>query len=213
MFYSDYIISVTQALEMESNGNIKIYHSGRTLSSLDNLPQCSVWKQNWKKLTSKYRKIPLNNFFNFIDFDYMIEYKFEEDAEPFMTNWVYMYAKHAAGIIQLDEAHSRGRYVYILTNEAYPGYCKIGRAVTPSKRIRQINGAGTVSEWKLMYALSVTDDVIVEGLIHQYLAPLRRDSHQGSKREFFEIKFEEAIKKVELIGESFKTSKPIYYYI
>jgi len=211
MLYSDNIISITQAIEMENNGEIIIYHSGRTLSSLDDLPQCSIWRKNWKKLTSKYRKVPLHSFFDFIDFDYMIEYKFEEGVDPSMTNWVYMYAKSMVGQIQLDELHSRGKYIYILTNEAYPEYCKIGRAITPSKRIKQINGAGTVSEWKLRYALPVTDDVKVESIIHQKLVLLRRDSHQGSKREFFEIGFREAVQNIELLGEPFRTSKPIYY--
>jgi hypothetical protein len=211
MLYSDNILSLPQALKMENNGDITIYHPGRTTSYLDGLPQFSIWNNNWRKLISKYRKIPLDKFFNFIDFDYLIEYKFEEDTEPFTTNWVYMYAKRAAGIMQLDEANSRGQYVYILTNIAYPGYCKIGKAVTPSKRVKQINGAGTVSEWKLEYALPVVDDYAVESLIHLKLAPLRRDSHQGSSREFFEIDLKDALKILLLVGEDFCNGELIKY--
>jgi hypothetical protein len=205
------MLPVTQAIKMENTGDIHIYHSGRTLSSLNGLPQFSVWEQNWKDLVSKYRKVPLSKLFNFIDFDYRIEHKFEREDEPFIVNWVYMYAKGVAGKTQLDESNSRGRYVYILTNEAYPGYCKIGKAITPSKRVKQINGAGTVSEWKLEYALPVTDDYIVEKLIHNKLEFLRRDSHQGSSREFFEISLEDALEALTLIGEDFYNGKLIKY--
>lgn len=205
------MLHINQAIEMENTNDICIYHSGRTLSPLNYLPQFSIWKQNWKDLISKYRKIPLNKLFNFIDFDYKIEYKFEREDEPYTVNWVYMYAKGMAGKVQLDEANSKGKYVYILTNIAYPGYCKIGKAITPSKRVKQINGAGTVSEWKLEYALPVTNDYTVEKLVHSELEYLRRDSHQGSPREFFEINLEDALKVLEFIGKDFITGKLIKY--
>jgi hypothetical protein len=205
------MLHVNQAIEMENTGDINIYHSGRTLSPLNGLPQFSIWNNNWLKLISKYRKIPLNKFFDFIDFDYKIEYKFEQKDEPFTVNWVYMYAKGVAGSMQLDEANSKGKYVYILTNEAYPGYCKIGKAITPSNRIKQINGPGTVSEWKLTYALPVTNDYIVERLIHSKLENLRRNSHQGSSREFFEISLEEALKVLKFIGKDFYNGELIKY--
>lgn len=211
MLYSDHMLPITQAIKMENTGDIHIYHSGRALSPLNDLPQFSVWKQNWKDLVSKYRKVPLSKLFNFIDFDYMIEYKFEREDEPFTVNWVYMYAKDVAGKVQLDESHSKGRYVYILTNIAYPGYCKIGKAVTPSKRVKQINGAGTVSEWDLKYALPVTDDYKVESLIHGKLESLRRSSHQGSSREFFEISLEDALEALILMGEDFYNGELIKY--
>ena len=205
------MLHINQAIDMENTNDICIYHSGRTLSPLNDLPQFSIWKQNWKDLISKYRKIPLSKLFNFIDFDYKIEYKFEREDEPYTVNWVYMYAKGMAGKVQLDEANSKGKYVYILTNIAYPGYCKIGKAITPSKRVKQINGAGTVSEWKLEYALPVTNDYTVEKLVHSELEYLRRDSHQGSSREFFEINLEDALKVLEFIGKDFSTGKLIKY--
>jgi hypothetical protein len=122
-----------------------------------------------------------------------------------------MYGKRAGAKAKLDEISSKGQYVYILTNIAYPGICKIGKAVTPSKRIKQINGAGTVSEWELRYALPVSDDYKVEGLIHKELEHLRISSFQGSSREFFEIEFDEAVKIVEMLGEDFSIADPILY--
>lgn len=208
MLYSDNILPLNQAIEMENNGDIHIYHSGRVVSPLNGLPRFSVWARNWKDLVFKYRKMRI---FDYIGFDYRVEYKFEKETEPFIVNWVYMYAKGAVGKAQLDEATSRGQYVYILTNIAYPGYCKIGKAITPSKRVKQINGAGTVSEWKLEYALPVTDDYAVEKLVHSELRYLRRDSHQGSSREFFEINLKEALKVLKFIGKDFYNGKLIKY--
>ena len=65
------MLHINQAIEMENTNDICIYHSGCTLSPLNDLPQFSIWKQNWKDLISKYRKIPLSKLFNFIDFDYI----------------------------------------------------------------------------------------------------------------------------------------------
>jgi hypothetical protein len=122
-----------------------------------------------------------------------------------------MYGKTRVGREQLDRSFTKGKYVYVLTNVAYPGVCKIGKAVNPQERIKQINNAGVVSEWELKYALPVSDDFLVENLVHQELATLRLSSHQGSSREFFSVSLEEAISTIEKIGYEFSTNPPIYY--
>jgi len=202
------IINIEDALLLEDEGKIIIYNPNTVKSAFS---ENHFWIKNFIELRKKYRKIPIANLLQFLEFEYKIEYKFQESTEPFATSWVYMYAKDVAGIVQLDKVNSRGRYVYILTNIAYPGYCKIGKAITPSKRVKQINGAGTVSEWDLKYALPVTDDYKVEGLIHNKLESLRRSSHQGSSREFFEISLENALKVLILMGEDFYNGELIKY--
>jgi hypothetical protein len=201
-------ITLDKALQMEEKGEITIYHPN-TINSifLNNLQ----WVKNWNELRQKYRKISLTKLPEFIDFEYVIEHKDVEKTEPYTVSWVYMYGKRASAKVKLDENNSKGQYVYILTNVAYPGICKIGKAVTPSKRIKQINGAGTVSEWELKYALPVSDDYKVEKLIHKELEHLRMSSFQGSRREFFEIEFEEAVKVLENLGEVFAIANPILY--
>jgi hypothetical protein len=202
------IITLDKALQMEENQEIIIYHPNTVNSIFLNNLQ---WVKNWNDLRQKYRKISLTKLPEFIDFEYIIEYKDIEKTEPYTISWVYMYGKRAGAKAKLDEISSKGQYVYILTNVAYPGVCKIGKAVTPSKRIKQINGAGTVSEWELRYALPVSDDYKVEGLIHKELEHLRMSSFQGSSREFFEIEFDEAVKIVEMLGEDFSIADPILY--
>lgn len=201
-------ITLEEALQMQEEGKIKIYHPNTVTSVFLNDLQ---WVKNWNDLRQKYRKISLTKLPEFVDFEYSIEFKDVEKTEPYTVSWVYMYGKRMDAKVKLDENNSKGQYVYILTNVAYPGFCKIGKAVTPSKRIKQINGAGTVSEWELKYALPVSDDYKVEGLIHKELEHLRRDSYQGSSREFFEIEFKEAVKIVNKLGGYFATANPILY--
>lgn len=202
------VITLREAKQMEYKGEIQLYNPNTVNSFLsENL----TWNENWVKLRQKYRKISLTKLPDFIDFEYIVEAKFIENAEPFTLSWVYMYGKRVADRAKLDEMNSKGKYVYILTNIAYPGICKIGKAVTPSKRIKQINGAGTVSEWELRYALPVSDDYKVEGLIHKELEHLRMSSFQGSSREFFQIEFVDAVKIIEELGIDFIVGKSILY--
>jgi hypothetical protein len=201
-------ITFQEALLLEKENKIIIYNPNTVESVYSNVEE---WKNNWNTLRKKYRRIDVNKLSNFANFEYLIEHKFMKDETSNEVCWVYMYGQGVEGRMRLEEANSKGKYVYILTNIAYPGICKIGKAVTPSKRVKQINGAGTVSEWVLRYALPVSDDYKVEDLVHQELSYLRMSSHQGSNREFFEIKVEEAIKCIEILGKDFITAKPIYY--
>lgn len=201
-------ISFEEALLLEEKGEIIIYNPNNVSSIFSTVEE---WKNNWNTLRKKYRKIPTQRLASFANFEYLIEYKFIEDADPITVNWVYMYGQSKATRVKLDEANSKGQYVYILTNIAYPGVCKIGKAVTPSKRVRQINSAGTVSEWELKYALPVSDDYKVENEVHKVLSHLRMSSHQGSSREFFDIEFDNAILVIENVASEFKTGKAIFY--
>jgi hypothetical protein len=205
------IISIHKALILEARSDIEIYATNRVSSPLNKLPNFNKWKANWDELVLRYNKIPINKIPSFVNFEYNIEYKFQEQGEEGAISWVYMYGKTCAGRAQLDRSFNKGKYVYVLTNVAYPGVCKIGKAVNPQERIKQINSAGVVSEWELKYALPVSDDFLVENLVHQVLATLRLSSHQGSSREFFSISLEEAISTIERIGHDFKTDSPIYY--
>lgn len=206
-----YNISITQALLMELNDEIQIYHTGNSISKLHQNPNFLVWRNNFNELTDTYRKIPRGKLIDFLDFDYKIEHKQEFGGETPQTIWTYMYGKTVGSASRLKHSNTKGKYVYVLTNEAYPNFCKIGKAIMPTSRVKQVNGAGTVSEWKLRWALPVSDDYAVENIVHQGLDHLRKGTHQGSKREFFEISLEEAISTIEKLGQYFKTNKGIYY--
>jgi hypothetical protein len=206
------LINLTQAREMEFYEDLVIYHTGGTQSSLNQLPQFSSWKNNFQELTQKYKKIPRGKLIDFLSFDFIIEHKEELlDQDPPQSVWTYMYGKNAESALKFHHSTTKGKYVYILTNDAYPNICKIGKAIAPISRVKQINGAGTVSEWQLRWALPVSDDYAVESIVHKHLEDVRMSSFQGSSREFFEISLEEAIQTVENFGEMFKTSDGIRY--
>ena len=204
-------ITLEEAISLEAGGEIIIYNPETVASPISNLFENCGWYFNWLELRKQFRKVSVQKLPQFVDFEYRIEHKYRQDGEENTWVWVYMYAKSVVGKARLNEATSKGKYVYVLTNIAYPGICKIGKAISPSRRIKEINGAGTVSEWELKYAIPVTDDYKVEGMVHKNLEHLRMNSHQGSSREFFLISFEDAINEIESVAGLFYVDKPIYY--
>ena len=204
-------ITLEEAISLEAGGEIIIFNPETVASPISNLFENCGWYFNWLELRKQFRKVSVQKLPQFVDFEYRIEHKYRQDGEENTWVWVYMYAKSVVGKARLNEATSKGKYVYVLANIAYPGICKIGKAISPSRRIKEINGAGTVSEWELKYAIPVTDDYKVEGMVHKNLEHLRMNSHQGSSREFFLISFEDAIDEIESVAELFYVDKPIYY--
>jgi hypothetical protein len=169
-------ITLEEALSLETQGKIIIYNPETVKSPISDMFENCGWYFNWLELRKQFRKVSVQKLSQFVDFEYKIEHKYRQEGEQNTWVWVYMYAKGVVSKARLDEVTSRGKFVYILTNVAYPGVCKIGKAVSPTKRIKQINGAGTVSEWVLKYALPVTDDYKVESMVHKNLEHLRMDS-------------------------------------
>jgi hypothetical protein len=205
------IIQYTQAKEMEINGDLIIYDTDRVVTPLNQNSNFSLWKENFQKLKQKFKKVPLHRLIEFLDFDYIIEYKHQEQGDTPTTTWSYSYGKTPSSAYVLEKSFNKGKYVYILTNEAYPHVCKIGKAIQPTYRVTKVNGSGTVSEWQLRWALPVSDDYKVESIVHKTLEHLRMNSFQGSSREFFSISLDEAIKVIEDLGQEFKTDKGVYY--
>jgi hypothetical protein len=206
------LINISQALTMESHGEIILYHTDGAQSSLNEYSQFPSWRSNFQELKTKYKKIPRGKLLDFLSFDFIIEHKEELlEQDPQQSVWTYMYGNRRESALKLHHSTTKGQYVYILTNEAYPEVCKIGKAVSPISRVKQINGAGIVSEWQLRWALPVSDDYALESIVHKHLEKVRMNSFQGSSREFFEISLEEAIQTIENFGEMFKVNKGIYY--
>lgn len=204
-------INISQAQTMETQGELIIYHTGTVKSILNEYSNFSTWQNNFQELKNQYRKIPRGKLIDFLSFDYIIECEEQSHDEDQKTIWTYMYGKEVKSASKFYHSNNKGQYVYVLTNEAYPGICKIGKAVMPTSRVKQINGAGTVSEWKLRWALPVSDDYAVETAVHKHLKDLRKSSIQGSSREFFEISLEKAVETVTNLGEHFKTNNGWWY--
>ena len=201
-------ITLEKAIELEIEGNIIIYFTNQV--DIGNMFNPN-WYKNFKGLANKFRKIPIGDLLDYLDPEYEVEVSLPLDEETGTLNWVYLYGKSCKNKEILYQNSENGKYVYVLTNKAYPTICKIGKAINPQKRVKQINGSGVVSEWELRYAIPVVDDYLVEFLVHKHLTNKRCTTHQGSSREFFEIDLKSAIEVIENLASDFVKGVATYY--
>jgi len=204
-------LSFEEALELESESLITIYDFSPDTSELEFHPRAREWYQNYTDIRFKFRQHNPADVSSMLNCDYRIEVQLPYEPTTNTYSWKYLFAKRTDDLKKFEQYHSKGKFVYVLTNEAYPGFVKIGKAVNPLQRVVQINGAGVVSEWKLRYSLPVENDYLLEHSVHEYLADYRRTSDQGSSREFFEVTLDRAIEVIELLGSQMKTGDAFRY--
>src|SRR3989344_5479916 len=85
--------------------------------------------------------------------------------------------------------------IYILINEAMPGYVKIGRTNDLERRIRELDTTGVPLPFECFYACIVKDATFVE----RQLLDAFMDHRVRSSREFFEIAPERAVAILKLV--------------
>ena len=204
-------ISLFELALLEAQGYITIYCM-LDPSTVPNVPgKIPEYYTNFQNLLLKYPRIPCDRILDFIGCEYASDIEVRSRDDSGAITWILLYAKDKLKLQDRERAELSGRYVYVLTNEAYPNLCKVGKAVNPETRTNGINSAGTVSEWILRFALPVTNDYKVENLVHRHLQEFRRDSDQGHSHEFFEVDFETAVKAVEYFGKDFYAGESIIY--
>ena len=204
-------ISLFELAVLEAQGYITIYCMLNP-STVPNVPgKIPEYYTNFQNLLLKYPRIPCDRILDFIGCEYASDIEVRSRDDSGAITWILLYAKDKLKLQDRERAELSGRYVYVLTNEAYPNLCKVGKAVNPETRTNGINSAGTVSEWILRFALPVTNDYKVENLVHRHLQEFRRDSDQGHSHEFFEVDFETAVKAVEYFGKDFYAGESIIY--
>jgi len=76
-----------------------------------------------------------------------------------------------------------GGIVYILKNEAMPGYVKVGRAANLKERMSTLDTSGVPLPFECYYARRVSDAAFVEGRLHSAFSEYRARKN----REFFKI--------------------------
>ena len=85
--------------------------------------------------------------------------------------------------------------IYILINEAMPGYVKVGKTTNLEQRIRSLDNSSVPLPFECFYACTVKDAAFVERqLLDAFL-----DHRVRSSREFFEISPERAVAILKLI--------------
>lgn len=196
------ILSIEQATELYSESFLTIYFPSTSLSDLPDIPNIQEYTENFVAFAKENKRTSVEHLLSLIAPEYEIEIELPFDPETGTFSWVRLFAAKNPEYKELSEETHRG-WVYLLTNPAYPELVKIGKALTPSKRITQINNAGVVDEWQLKAAMPVTDDYKVEALMHKELAKYRRDSNQGSSREFFEVTMSKALQTLLEVSKPF----------
>lgn len=84
--------------------------------------------------------------------------------------------------------------IYILMNEAMPGYVKIGRTNDLERRIREMDNTSVPLPFECFYACIVRDAQFAERQLHDAFL----DHRVRSSREFFEISPERAVAALKL---------------
>lgn len=84
--------------------------------------------------------------------------------------------------------------IYVLINEAMPGYVKIGRTSNLEQRIRSLDTTGVPLPFECFYACIVNNSEYVEKQLHDAFL----DHRIRSSREFFEISPERVVSALKL---------------
>ena len=86
--------------------------------------------------------------------------------------------------------------VYVLTNQAFESYVKVGKTTNLDQRLRALDNTSVPLPFRCLYAVEVDDETQVERLVHQVFA----DHRTRSTREFFEIDPQRVIAALKLTG-------------
>lgn len=84
--------------------------------------------------------------------------------------------------------------IYILINEAMPGYVKIGRTTNLEQRIRTLDNTSVPLPFECFYACTVHNAIFVEKQLHDAFL----DHRIRSNREFFELSPDRVVSALKL---------------
>lgn len=84
--------------------------------------------------------------------------------------------------------------IYVLINEAMPGYVKIGRTTNLEQRIRSLDTTSVPLPFECFYACTVQNSDFVEKQLHDAFL----DRRVRSSREFFEVSPERVVSALKL---------------
>jgi len=85
--------------------------------------------------------------------------------------------------------------IYVLINEAMPGYVKVGITTNLEQRIRSLDTTSVPLPFEVFYAATVQDSKFVERQIFEAFL----DKRVRSSREFFQISPEQAVAIIKLV--------------
>jgi hypothetical protein len=86
--------------------------------------------------------------------------------------------------------------VYVLVNEAFDNFVKIGKTINLEQRLKQLDNTSVPLPFRCVYAIEVSDMDQIEKLAHAAFA----DHRVRSNREFFEINQQRVISALQMTG-------------
>ena len=93
--------------------------------------------------------------------------------------------------------------VYVLVNEAFDSYVKIGKSIDLEQRLKQLDNTSVPLPFRCVYAVEVSDMDKIEKLAHSAFA----DHRVRTNREFFEIDRQRVISALQMTGGKEVTPK------
>ena len=93
--------------------------------------------------------------------------------------------------------------VYVLVNEAFDSYIKIGKTNNLEQRLKQLDNTSVPLPFRCVFAIEVSDMDKIEKLAHSTFA----DHRVRANREFFEINQQRAIAALQMTGGKEVTPK------
>jgi len=106
----------------------------------------------------------------------------------------------------MEVTTDKDQIVYVLINEAMPGYTKIGRTSNLEIRIKSLDTTSVPLPFECVYAAKVNDANFVERKLHDAFG----DNRTRSSREFFEIDPERVVAALQLATIEDVTPKQDY---
>jgi ribosomal protein L15 len=93
--------------------------------------------------------------------------------------------------------------IYVLTNEAMPGYVKIGKTHNLEQRVHRLSATAVPFPFTIFYACTVKDAHFTEHQLHDAFD----DNRMNPKREFFKIAPERVVAALKLVEIENRTPK------
>ncbi len=204
------IISFKEALELESKGLIYIFDMGEDVTYHE---RAKEWQDNCHLLRTKARNVSIQDLPRHYQARYLIEYT--RPINSFTTQWKYLRAMDIKSNSTVEDTYIDGtEYVYALSNPAHPSLVKIGMTTkTPTVRLNQINGTGSVDLWKLIFSIPVRlgTAMSIESEVHNRLQDCRLHIKRKNDREMFKIDALSAIDIIREVADPHKLSNPTLY--
>ena len=129
----------------------------------------------------------------------------DNDFLTFLNRGVYQLVENSQEMVKKTEVQED--VVYLLSNEAIPGWVKIGRTNELDRRLKELYNTSVPLPFKVESTLktySMSEGVVLEKSIHEIIDtinPNLRKITEAKRREFFMLSVEEGLNVFRLVSK------------